>query len=209
MSEKLSDLDLAALLSSRLCHDLISPVGAINNGLEVLAEENSEEMRKIAHELIRKSARQASAKLQFARIAFGAAGSAGAEIDLGDAEAVARGYFEAEKSDLVWRLPRLYLPKNRVKLLLNLLLIGLAALPRGGTLEVEFADPGNNAGFVLRATGPMARLPATAKAVAGAVQDAGIDAHNIQPVYTRLLAEAAGLAIKIEEGEDLVTIRAI
>ena len=82
----LSALDLAALLCSRVCHDVISPVGAIVNGLEVLEEEKDEGMRSFAEDLIRKSARQASARLQFARLAFGAAGSAGAAIDLGDAE---------------------------------------------------------------------------------------------------------------------------
>src|SRR5215213_5128653 len=84
-SIELEALDLAALLCSRVCHDIISPVGAIINGLEVLEEDNSEEMRVFANELIQRSARQASAKLQFARLAFGAAGSAGAEIDLADA----------------------------------------------------------------------------------------------------------------------------
>ena len=79
-------LDLAALLCSRVCHDLISPVGAIVNGLEVLAEEKDEETKTFALDLIKKSAGTASAKLQFCRIAFGAAGSAGAQIDLGDAE---------------------------------------------------------------------------------------------------------------------------
>ena len=98
MSEpvELEALDLAALLCSRVCHDIISPVGAINNGLEVLDEDNGEEMKAFAFDLIRKSARQASAKLQFARLAFGAAGSAGAEIDLGDAEKVARGWMAGE-----------------------------------------------------------------------------------------------------------------
>ena len=79
-------LDLAALLCSRVCHDLISPVGAIVNGLEVLAEEKDEETKTFALDLIKKSAGTASAKLQFCRIAFGAAGSAGAQIDLGDAQ---------------------------------------------------------------------------------------------------------------------------
>ena len=88
MSElaKLEALDFAALLCSRVCHDIISPVGAITNGLEVLDEENNEEMKAFAFDLIRKSARTASSKLQFARLAFGAAGSVGAEVDLGDAE---------------------------------------------------------------------------------------------------------------------------
>src|SRR6201988_4629209 len=90
-------LDLAALLCSRVCHDLISPVGAIVNGLEVMDEDKDEETKVFALDLIKKSAKQASAKLQFCRLAFGAAGSAGAQIDLGDAEAVARGFLGGEK----------------------------------------------------------------------------------------------------------------
>ena len=126
-------LDLAALLCSRVCHDLISPVGAIVNGLEVLAEEKDEETQKFALDLIKKSAGTASAKLQFCRIAFGAAGSAGAQIDLGDAESITRGFFEDDKTKLTWNLPRTLLPKNRVKLLLNMLLIAGQAIPRGGS----------------------------------------------------------------------------
>ena len=207
MTNTLSALDLAALLCSRLCHDLVSPVGAINNGLEVLAEEKSEEMRESAQDLVSKSARQASAKLQFARIAFGAAGSAGAEIDLGDAEAVAQGYFEAEKADLDWRLPRLYLAKNKVKLLLNLLVVALTAVPRGGRISIEFADQENSAGFVIRAEGPMARVPPAAQVIA-AGNSAEADAHTIQPAYTGLLAEAAGLAVSFTEDGEAVVIRA-
>jgi histidine phosphotransferase ChpT len=82
---KLEALDLAALLCSRVCHDVISPVGAIVNGLEVLEDEKDESMRGFAQDLIKKSAKQASARLQFARLAFGAAGSAGAAIDTGHA----------------------------------------------------------------------------------------------------------------------------
>jgi histidine phosphotransferase ChpT len=109
----LDSLDLAALLCSRVCHDVISPVGAIVNGLEVLEDENDPAMRDFALDLIRKSSRQASARLQFARLAFGAAGSAGASIDLGDAEQVARGMFQDDKITLTWSAPRALLPKNR------------------------------------------------------------------------------------------------
>ena len=129
--KELSSLDLAALVASRVCHDIISPVGAITNGLEVLDEEGSEDMREFAMDLIRKSARQASAKLQFARLAFGAAGSAGAEIDLGDAETVASAYMKGEKPEFEWQGPRVLMAKNRVKLLLNLILLAVAAVPRG------------------------------------------------------------------------------
>ena len=133
---ELDALDLGALLCSRVCHDIISPVGAIINGLEVLDEDKSGEMKDFAFDLIRRSAVQASAKLQFARLAFGAAGSAGAEIDLGDGEKVARGYMEGEKPDFSFEAPRLLMPKNLVKLLLNLILLATAAVPRGGSVKV-------------------------------------------------------------------------
>src|SRR5277367_3727827 len=116
----LEPVDLAALLCSRVCHDVISPVGAIVNGLEVLEDEDDPAMREVAIELIKKSAHSASARLQFCRLAFGAAGSVGASIDTGDAEAVARGLLETEKTALHWKAQRTFLPKNKVKLLLNL-----------------------------------------------------------------------------------------
>ena len=116
-------LDLAALLCSRVCHDLISPVGAIVNGLEVLEEDKDEETKTFALDLIKKSAGQASAKLQFCRLAFGAAGSAGAQIELGDAEKAARGLIEDGKTTIVWNPPRELVPKNRAKLLLNMLMV--------------------------------------------------------------------------------------
>src|SRR5258708_35557479 len=130
-------LDLAALLCSRVCHDLISPVGAIVNGLEVMEEDKDEETKVFALDLIKKSANNASAKLQFCRIAFGAAGSAGAQIDLGDAQTVARGFLEDEKTKLAWNLPRILMMKNKVKLLLNMLLIAGQSIPRGGQLAVD------------------------------------------------------------------------
>ena len=109
----IGDLELAALISSRICHDVISPVGAIANGLEMLGEEQDESMREQTMDLIRKSATQASAKLQFARLAFGAAGSAGAEIDLRDAEKVSRDFVEGTgKHEVVWAGPAATLPKR-------------------------------------------------------------------------------------------------
>jgi histidine phosphotransferase ChpT len=199
----LGALDLAALLCSRVCHDLISPVGAIVNGLEVLEEDKDEETKTFALDLIKKSANQASAKLQFCRLAFGAAGSAGAQIDLGDAERVARGLLADDKTSIVWNLPRELQPKNRVKLLLNMLLIGIGTIPRGGTLTVDAVDAG--AGFRITATGLNARLTeATATLLAGNPTQA-VDAHAIQPVYTGILARDCGLAVSaVAEGEGIV-----
>jgi histidine phosphotransferase ChpT len=196
-------LDLAALLCSRVCHDLISPVGAIVNGIEVMEEDKDEETKAFALDLIKKSARVASAKLQFCRLAFGAAGSAGAQIDLGDAEKAARGLLEDGKITLVWNLPRELLPKNRVKLLLNLLLIGATTIPRGGTLKVDPLREGEGSpGFQVTASGLNARLtPNTVELLAGSPAHP-VDAHGIQPLYTGILARDCGLALSAgSEGE--------
>ena len=132
MMASLTPLDLAALLCSRVCHDVISPVGAIINGLEVLDGEQDEEMRTVAMELIKKSAVSASARLQFCRLAFGAAGSFGALIDTGDAEKVARDLFANGRTVLEWNCGRRMASRSSVKLLLNLCLIAASAVPRGG-----------------------------------------------------------------------------
>src|SRR5437868_2277460 len=159
------NLELAALLCSRVCHDLISPVGAIVNGLEVLDDNPKPEDREFALDLIRKSAKTASARLQFCRLAFGAAGSSGAQIDLGDAQTMARGHLEDGKTTIAWNLPRLLLPKNRVKLLLNMLIIAQQTIPRGGTLTVDALGEGDAIGFRVTASGLNARLPQDRKSV--------------------------------------------
>jgi histidine phosphotransferase ChpT len=205
----LAPLDLAALLCSRVCHDLISPTGAIVNGLEVLDEDNDEETKKFALDLIRKSARTASARLQFCRLAFGAAGSAGAQIDTGDAEKMSRGFIEDDKTKLTWTLPRALLPKNRVKLLLNLLIIGSQAIPRGGMLSVEPIGAGDAAGFRIVASGLGARIPAgVPDLIAGQSETGAVDAHAVQPFYAGLLARDCGLTVSLQADGDSVVVAA-
>jgi len=198
-------LDLAALLCSRVCHDLISPVGAIVNGLEVLEEEKDEATKQFALDLIKKSSRTASAKLQFCRIAFGAAGSAGAQIDLGDAEAIARGFLEDDKTKLAWNLPRALLAKNRVKLLLNMLLIAGQAIPRGGKITVDPIGTGDNMGFKVGAAGANAKVPSAVPSLIAGEGGEGLDAHRIQPFYAGLLAKACGVSATVTmDGETVV-----
>ena len=197
-------LDLAALLCSRVCHDLISPVGAIVNGLEVLDDNPKAEDRDFALDLIRKSARTASARLQFCRLAFGAAGSAGAQIDLGDALAMARGHIEDGKITLTWNLPRLLLPKNRVKLLLNMLIIAQQTIPRGGTLTIDPIGDGETMSFRVTAAGLNARVQQNIADQLSSGSSA-VDAHAVQPYYTRLLAQACGLKVTlVPEGEAVI-----
>jgi histidine phosphotransferase ChpT len=204
----LESLDLAALLCSRICHDVISPVGAIVNGLEVLEDEKDEAMQAVALDLIRKSARQASARLQFARLAFGAAGSAGAQLDLGDARDVARGFMEDDRTKIAWNLPRALLPKNRVKLLLNLLVVAGSTIPRGGTIKVDPAGEGERMGFRLETQGLNARIPPAVTALLAGSPLEGVDAHVIQPFYTGMLARASGMKLLLALEGDRVTLTA-
>jgi histidine phosphotransferase ChpT len=202
-------LDLAALLCSRVCHDLISPVGAVVNGLEVLEEAKDEETKNFALDLIKKSANTASAKLQFCRIAFGAAGSAGAQIDLGDAQTTARGFLEDEKTKLAWNLPRELLAKNKVKLLLNMLLIAGQTIPRGGQLTVDPVGAGEAMGFKVTAAGTNAKfLPAVPLLLTGDSGGEAVDAHRIQPFYAGLLAKACGLKPSMGMEGDSVVVAA-
>ena len=209
MSESsIEALDLAALLCSRVCHDLISPVGAIVNGLEVLEEEKDEATKEFALDLIKKSARTASAKLQFCRIAFGAAGSAGAQIDLGDAETIARGFLEDEKTKLAWNLPRALSPKNRVKLLLNMLVIAGQGIPRGGVLTVDPVGDGDAMSFRVTASGPNSRVPPHAVALLAGTPEGNVDAHAIQPFYTGMLARSCGLGVSVAAENDTIVVAA-
>jgi histidine phosphotransferase ChpT len=148
-------VDLASLLCSRLCHDLMSPVGALNNGIELLGDETDPEMREKCLELLADSARATANKLKFFRLAFGAGGGFGEEIDTAEAQAALEGLFGAEgKVELGWVVENEKLPKGAVKLLLNLALLAGDALVRGGRLDVgaERADGGIE--LAVRAEGP-------------------------------------------------------
>jgi histidine phosphotransferase ChpT len=201
-------LELAALLCSRVCHDLISPVGAIVNGLEVLDDNPKPEDREFALDLIRKSAKTASARLQFCRLAFGAAGSAGAQIDLGDAQTMARGHLEDAKTKITWNLPRVLLAKNRVKLLLNMMVIAQQTIPRGGMLTVDSVGEGDTIGFRVTAAGLNARLPQNIAEMLSSDVAHTVDAHAVQPYYTKLLAQACGLKVVLAPEGDAVVVTA-
>ncbi len=205
----IGDLDLAALVSSRICHDVINPVAAIANGLEMLAEEPDQAMRDAAMDLIRKSALQASAKLQFARLAFGAAGSAGAEIDLRDAEKVAREFVQGSgKHQVLWQGPAVTLPKNKVKLLLNLVALGAVALPRGGVVNVAVLGTPPSVTFVVRAKGDAARLTDQVRSLLLGGNGFAIDAHSIQPYYASRVAAASGMTVTAETHDGEIEFKA-
>lgn len=190
----MDELKLAALLASRLCHDMVGPIGAINNGVELLADEDDEGMREQALDLVSASAGEAARRLQFYRLAFGAAAGMGAEIGLADARSAAEGLFLSGKVRLDWPPDNgAPLDKTVVKLLLNLVQLGGGTLIRGGTLSVRVAHEAGALRLTVAAAGPRAMLNEdTRAALAGEVPDAGVDAHNVQPWYAARIAASLG-----------------
>src|SRR5215210_238950 len=151
----MKSVDLASLLCSRLCHDLMSPVGAFNNGIELLADETDPDMREKCLELLADSARASANKLKFFRLAFGAAGGFGEEIDTHEAEAALEGLFGPERRiELGWVVSDDKLPKDAVKVLLNLALLAGDALVRGGRLDVGAENRDGEIEIAVRAEGP-------------------------------------------------------
>jgi histidine phosphotransferase ChpT len=151
----MNPVDLASLLCSRLCHDLMSPIGALNNGIELLADETDPEMREKCLELLADSARASANKLKFFRLAFGAAGGFGEEIDTHEAEVALEGLFGAERRiELGWVVSDEKLPKDAVKLLLNLAMLAGDALVRGGRLDVGAERRDGKIELAVRADGP-------------------------------------------------------
>jgi histidine phosphotransferase ChpT len=200
MDIKLSDLDLAALLCSRVCHDIISPVGAIANGLELMDDPDVDaDMKATALDMVRSSAKTATAKLKFCRIAFGASGSAGAQIDMGEAGEMAKAFVGDEKIRLDWQAPRENRPKAEVKLVLNMLMLAMAGIPRGGLVTVT----ANGRNFNVSAKGERAKVPqAMADVLTGSTPADALDARMVQPYYAKLLAQSAGLNLAMAMGEE-------
>ncbi len=198
----MNDVEFAALLVSRVCHDLVSPVGAVVNGLEVLEDERDAAMRADALKLVVSSAEQATARLQFARIAFGAAGSVGAELDLTEVGRMVGGLLRGGKVTLDWQAAPLNWPKDWAKLLMNATLLAADSLPRGGNVRVETSSDPAAPSFTVRAAGQNARvLDEVERAVRGEPV-APIDGRSIQPFLTHKLARSlnAGLTLASREG---------
>lgn len=206
LSLELSANDLAALLCSRVCHDIISPVGAINNAIELFDDGAAP---NDAIDLIRMSAANASARLQFARMAFGASGASNSEIDLREAATVAKKYMDQEKADLLWQIEPRLIAKNAVKLLLNLILVANASIPRGGRIQITATEDNEQLQFFLKVTGKMLRIAPKFKLLYdNEPLDEPLDAHMVQSYYTLMLADIANMPITIDVEQDFICFKA-
>jgi histidine phosphotransferase ChpT len=198
---------LVALVSSRICHDLVSPVAALTTALDILDDDHGADMREQAMELIRKSALQASVKLEFLRATFGAGTIGPGDFDLGDTQALAQRFFATQKPDLVWNLTVSTVPRPAARLIMNLLLVGLDCLPRGGVLELNGGLDGDKLALSLVATGKRAVLKPDVRAgLAGEMPEGGFDGRSIQPYLAFMAANGARAEMAARESDERIEI---
>ena len=203
-----SPVDFASLLCSRLCHDLLSPVGALGNGLELLADEKDPAMRERVVELLGESARASANKLKFFRLAFGAAGGFGATIDPREAQGAIEGLLADNKRiALGWMVEEQPLPKDAVKVLLNLALIAIDALIRGGRLDIGAEAEGGRVEIVVTIAGPRLVLdPELRATLADGERFEGVTPRAAGAYLVHQLVAAHGGQVQVSEPAEGVLV---
>jgi histidine phosphotransferase ChpT len=198
---------LVALVSSRICHDLVSPIAALTTAIDILDDDHGADMREQAMDLIRSSASQAAVKLEFMRTTFGGGTIGVGDTDLTDIKKLAERFFATQKPELKWNLSVVIVPKAAARILMNLLLVGLDCLPRGGVLDVSGEHVGDKLSVSICATGTRASLkPAVRAALAGELPEGGFDGRSIQPYLAYLAASGARAELAARESEERVEI---
>ncbi len=206
-----SQTDLAAMLCSRLCHDMLSPVGALSNGLELLADETDPEMRARCIERLEQSAKISTDKLKFFRLAFGAAGGFGEAVPVEEAqEVVAALAGDAKGVEVNWALSSETLPKPAIKVMLNLAQIALDSLVRGGTLDIGAERHEGNVEIVARATADRIAFDETiGKALQGELDDEDISSRTAAAHMIALLAKEQGGGLQYALSDDALVLGAV
>jgi histidine phosphotransferase ChpT len=203
-----SGVQLAALLAARMCHDFISPAGAIVSGLDLLDDPTAQDMREEALSLIGASARKLVALLAFDRVAFG--GSSAAEsFDVRELERLTRDVFAHGRAKLEWDVAPISLEKPAARAVLNLAQIGAGALPIGGVAAVKVEGEGRLV-LSVTATGPRVRLrPEVVDGLNGRPLADGLSGHWVQAFFLHGLVEAEGgsLDVSIDEAQMRVIVR--
>jgi histidine phosphotransferase ChpT len=198
----MNSVDLASLLCSRLCHDLMSPIGALNNGIELLADETDPDMWEKCLELLADSARASANKLKFFRLAFGAAGGFGEEIDTHEAEVALEGLFGPERRiELGWAVSGGKLPKDAVKLLLNVAMLAGDALVRGGRLDVGAERRNGEIEVAVRAEGPRILLDPALRETLSNGAEGSIEPRAAAAWLAHYMVSSAGGSIQLSDPE--------
>lgn len=182
--------DLASLISSRICHDLISPIGALNTAIEVLDDTESKEMHEDALKLIKLAASEASAKLSYLRIALGTNSTSKGVMNLDELKLITENMFNTEKFSFNWDVSEIKLEKSIARILLNILMLAIQSIPRGGKVTIKIEEKSDKLKLVTSANGIKSRLDKqTEDAFKGILPSEEIDGRVIQSFFTGILID--------------------
>ena len=197
---------LAAFIASRICHDLISPVASVNSALELLQEPGDAEMKAQAEQLLHNGAESAGARIQLLRYAFGSAGLSDTAADRHEVQRIVEGFMESHKPSVAWEIDTDHFSCGHARVLMNLVIMATAAVPRGGVVSLKVHNDGDGLTVTAQAKGPKARLSEfTDAALSGNTPEEGWSARTIQPLFASMVADDLGGTITAATEEECVT----
>lgn len=200
---------LSAYIASYICHDLISPVSSITNALDLIDDPGDPEMRDQAEALLVTGANRASTRLQFLRYAFGSVGLSDGAADIHEAKAITQNFVESHKPSISWDIESDHLSFSHVRLMMNLVMVGIDCLPRGGVIHVRIRNEAAGMTITVTAGGVRARLKEeTAAALEAREPEGGWDPRSVQPLFARMLADGLGAELTARMNEEEVIIMA-
>lgn len=200
---------LIALVSSRVCHDLASPIQALTTALDVLEGDNSQEMRESAISLIRESTNNAGAKIDFMRAAFGSITSGNGTALVDELRRISVRFISSQKPNITWEITEAELPRALARILMNLLLVALDSLPRGGEIITKSQKNSEIIEISIRASGTKVMLkPQMRQALQGITPEGGFDGRTIGPYLTFLTATEHKIQLAAREDETSLTFLA-
>jgi histidine phosphotransferase ChpT len=200
---------LSAFIASRICHDLVSPVSSVTNALDLMAEPGNEEMQQQATELLHDGAEKAAARIQFLRYAYGSMGLSDGAADMHQAKTLTEDFLKGHRPSVEWDIETEHFSFSHARLMMNLLLMGIDCLPRGGVINVRVRDEAGGMTLTLTCDGMRAKLKdATAKAIMGEEPEEGWGPETVQPYFARMISDGLGGALTAKANNETVIIMA-
>ena len=195
---------LASYLASKICHDLVSPVGAAASAIDFMNDSLSQDMRADAEELLESSTNKALQRLQFLRYAFGSMGMSKGAAEMHEAKSIAQGYVATHKGEIDWNISATSLSFAQVRVMMNMIMLGMACLSRAGVLKVTITES-DGINIVVDASGMRARLaPSVRTALNHEEPEDGWDPMTIQPYFLTMIVGELGGRFSFREAEEQV-----
>ncbi|GGB70795.1 MULTISPECIES: histidine phosphotransferase family protein [Henriciella] len=209
MQANIDPAHLSAYIASRICHDLVSSVSSITNALDFMNEPQDSEMRVQAEKLLHDGADSAASKLKFLRYAFGSAGLSKGAADIHEAKQITERFVASHnyKPTLTWDIETQHLSFSHARLIMNLVMLAVDCLPRGGTIAVKVRNQTDGLGISVAASGERCKLrDDTAEAIAGNEPQDGWSARTVQPLFTRIIAEGLGGSLRADPKPEEISL---